>query len=214
MQPDYVIYFDGGGEASAGGRIAIGAVVCTPAGEVVTEGARWAGEGTTNVAEYRALAYAISLARLVGARRPLFVGDSALVVQQVNGFWATRGDPHSPLVREHSRCSVALMGFDRWVLKHVKREHNRRADWLVCQLLEHKRTLKKAPPVTPVARVSVTVTGLSSRATESVRVESRYSWDSAKPGAKKPRAAARARRPAVASFMMLAELGGVAPRDS
>jgi ribonuclease HI len=148
VNPDFAIFFDGG--HSVGRQLAVGAVVCTPAGEVVVEQAVRAGEGTSNVAEYRALSFAVCMANLVGARRPLFLSDSMLVVQQVNGFWAMRGDPGSPLALAHSRCTCALMRFDRWLLRHVPREQNRRADWLVCRLLEHKRTLKQAPAVTVV----------------------------------------------------------------
>jgi ribonuclease HI len=148
LEADYAIFFDGG--HSVGHQLAVGAVVCSPAGEVIVEQATRAGEGTANLAEYRALSFAICMANLVGARRPVFLSDSLLVVQQVNGFWAMRGDPGSPLSRAHSQCTCALMRFDRWTLRHVPRERNRRADWLVCRLLEHKRTLKKPPPVVMV----------------------------------------------------------------
>lgn len=149
MNPDIVIYIDAGCKSNPG-RLAVAAVVCTPSGEVLVEDAREAGEGTNNVGEYRALAHAACLARLAGARRPLFVSDSALVVQQINGFWAARGEVDSPLILEKNRCEAMLMRFDHWALKHVPRERNKRADWLVSRLLEHKRTLKNPPPVHPV----------------------------------------------------------------
>src|SRR4051812_2192701 len=145
MDPDAVIYFDGG--LKPPNRLAVAAVVCTPEGEIIIEEAREAGEGTSNVGEYRALVHAACLARLVGAHQPMFVSDSALVVQQINGFWAARGEVDSPLVLEKNRCEAMLMRFDHWALKHVPRERNRRADWLVSTLLEHKRALKNPPPV-------------------------------------------------------------------
>jgi ribonuclease HI len=150
VEHDYLIFCDGGCTANPG-DLAVAAVVCVPEPEceIVIEQARRAGHGTSNVAEYRALAHGIGLARLMGARRPLFCVDSALVAQQVNGWWAMRGS--SELHREHARCASALMEFDRWVVKHVPRERNRRADWLVSGLLGHSRTLKKAPGVDPVA---------------------------------------------------------------
>jgi ribonuclease HI len=150
MNPDLVVYLDSGCRANPG-ALAVAAVACTPDGEVLAESAREAGEGTNNLGEYRALAYAVCVANLIGARRPTFVSDSALVVQQINGFWAMHGDPGSPLVREHARCQTMLMRFDKWRLVHVPRERNKRADWLVSDLLGHKRTLKKAPAVQPVA---------------------------------------------------------------
>lgn len=147
MTPDYVVFCDGGCTANPG-RIAVAAVVCTPEGEVITESARDAGEGTNNVAEYRALRHAIQLANLVGAREPLFISDSQLVVQQINRNWALNGDGER--ARLHGYCSSALMKFDRWLLQHVSREKNKRADWLVSSHLGHDRTLKKAPDVVPV----------------------------------------------------------------
>lgn len=142
MNPDYVIFMDGGMTANPG-RIAVAAAVCTAEGELVTEMARYAGEGTNNRAEYKALKHAIAMANLVGARRPLFCSDSKLVVQQVNGWWAVKGD----LYLLHGQCTGALMLFDRWLLQHVPRERNRYADWLVSSLLGHSRTTKKAPSV-------------------------------------------------------------------
>jgi hypothetical protein len=39
----------------------------------------------------------------------------------------------------------------RWLRKHVTRDQNKRADWLVSRHLGHSRTLKKEPVVAPVA---------------------------------------------------------------
>lgn len=141
---DYVVFVDGGCTANPG-ELAVAAVVCTPDGEIVLEHARRAGTGSNNIAEYRSLMHGICLARLLGARRPAFVSDSALVVQQVNGWWAMSGD--SPMHAHHKRATAELMRFDRWWLRHVRREQNKRADWLVSGLLGHGRTLKNPPPV-------------------------------------------------------------------
>jgi ribonuclease HI len=148
VNPDFVIFMDGGCTANPG-KIAVAAVVCTPEGELVTESAMMAGEGTNNVAEYRALRHAIQLANLVGARRPMFCSDSQLVVKQIQGWWALKVG--GELARQHGYCSSALMDFDRWLLKHVPRTENKRADWLACQALGHDRTLKKAPAVSRVS---------------------------------------------------------------
>lgn len=149
MTPDFVIFFDGGGTGNPG-DLAVAAVVCSQDYEPVIESARPAGYGTTNVAEYRALSYAISLANLAGARNPMFISDSMLVVQQINGAWARKGDTTSPLVLAHSDCSSDLMRFDSWSLKHVRREKNKRADWLVSKFLGHSRTTKNKPEISRV----------------------------------------------------------------
>ena len=149
MEPDYIIYMDGGCTANPG-KLVVAAVVCWPNYDVLVELAREAGEGTNNIGEYRALRHAICMANLVGARRPVFVSDSMLVVQQVTSAWATKGDSSAPLVRERDHCQAALMRFDRWILTHVRRERNKRADWLASSLLGHARTLKKVPAIEPV----------------------------------------------------------------
>lgn len=147
MRADYVIFLDGGCTSNPGGQLAVAAVVCKPSFEVVMQLARGAGEGTSNMAEYRALRHAIAMANLVGARRPLFLSDSKLVVEQINGWWAVK-DPELHML--HGWCTGALMRFDRWLVKHIPREKNKRADYLVCQQLGHARTLKRPPAVQPV----------------------------------------------------------------
>lgn len=147
MTPDIAVYVDGGCTANPG-ELAVAAVACTLWGEVVVESVRRAGVGTNNVAEYRALAHGICLANMLGARQPIFSTDSMLVAQQVNGWWAMRGNRE--LQAEHQRCVDELMCFDRWVVRHVSRALNKRADWLVSGLLGHGRTLKNKPGVTPV----------------------------------------------------------------
>lgn len=148
MNPDYVIFLDGGITANPGGEIAVAAVVCTPEGELYIDSSKMAGQGTNNVAEYRALRHAVAMARLVGARRPLFLSDSMLIVQQINKWWAIK---NSDLAVEHGYCSSALMEFDRWQVKHIPREQNKRADWLACKQLGHGRTLKKPPEISRVS---------------------------------------------------------------
>lgn len=147
MEIDLTVFFDGGCVSNPG-DLAVAAVACSPDGRVLVKSAKHAGQGTSNVSEYRALFHAIGVARLLGARRPLFVSDSALVVQQLNGFWAKKGNEELKFERE--RCASALMEFNRWMLKHIPREQNKLADWLVSSLLGHGRTLKNEPAVVPV----------------------------------------------------------------
>lgn len=148
MEPDLIVYLDGGCTQNPGGKLATAAVALQPSGELFVESSRHAGVGTSNLAEYRALLHAIQLARLLGARRPLFCTDSKLVAEQVNDRWARRGS--GDLHEAHAQCTSELMNFERWQVKHVPRERNRRADWLVCGLLGHERTLKNPPDVVSI----------------------------------------------------------------
>jgi hypothetical protein len=100
VNPDFAIFFDGG--HSVGRQLAVGAVVCTPAGEVVVEQAVRAGEGTSNVAEYRALSFAVCMANLVGARRPLSPWSSSTTRDVPGGENCLRRGGKPPLRRAGS----------------------------------------------------------------------------------------------------------------
>jgi ribonuclease HI len=147
MNPDFIIFVDGGCTSNPG-NLAVGVVVCSPDHQIIVENARAVGSGTNNVAEYRALEHGICMANLIGAQRPLFCTDSDLVVKQVNHLWAMKGNDE--LKDAHARCTSALMNFSRWTVKHIPRERNRRADWLVTKFLGHSRALKSPPDITPV----------------------------------------------------------------
>ena len=91
------------------------------------------GEATNNVAEYRALLLGIELAKELGAERLDLVGDSMLIVKQVEGAWKIKQAHLRPL---RDQVVKALAGFDSWSIRHVKREENSRADELLNEALD------------------------------------------------------------------------------
>jgi ribonuclease HI len=123
---------DGGARGNPG-PAAIAAVVSTPDGEVIAERAQTIGSATNNVAEYRALLLGIELARELGATEVALVGDSELIVRQVEGRYKVKDAGLRPL---HSQVRDALAGFQRWSIEHVRREQNAAADALVNQALD------------------------------------------------------------------------------
>ncbi len=127
-----VVNVDGGARGNPG-PAAIGAVVTTPAGDVLAERSEVIGVATNNVAEYRALLAGIALAAEQGARELELVGDSELVVKQVRGEYRVKDAGLKPL---HAAVKAALADFDRWEIRHVRREHNKRADELVNEALD------------------------------------------------------------------------------
>jgi ribonuclease HI len=127
-----VVHVDGGARGNPG-PAATGVVIESPAGEVLYAGGETIGRATNNVAEYRALLAGLERARELGATEVDVRGDSALVVNQVNGAWKIK-EPHLRPLREDA--VRALAGFDRWTLRHVRREHNADADALVNQALD------------------------------------------------------------------------------
>ena len=122
-----------GGSRGNPGPAAAAAVVATPGGEIVTERGETIGVATNNVAEYRAVLLGIDLARENGATEVELIGDSELVVKQVRGEYRVKDAGLKPL---HAQVRSALAGFDGWSIRHVRREHNARADELVNETLD------------------------------------------------------------------------------
>lgn len=125
------VYSDGGGLANPGPS-ACAAVVAGQTGKILVEHAIRIGEATNNIAEYEGLRLGIRLARLVGATEAIFITDSQLMANQVMTYWAIR-DPE--LSKLHSKVTSELTAFADWKIQHVRREQNKRADWLVNRLI-------------------------------------------------------------------------------
>ena len=123
---------DGGARGNPG-PAAIAAVVTTPEGEPVESVGEAIGRATNNVAEYRALLLGIERARALGASELDLVGDSELVVKQVKGEYRVKDGGLRPL---HAEVRRALEPFERWSIRHVRREHNADADALVNETLD------------------------------------------------------------------------------
>ncbi len=127
-----VVNVDGGARGNPG-PAAIAAVVQGPEGAVLEECAEQIGRATNNVAEYKALLLGIERARALGARELELVGDSELIVRQVKGEYKVKDANMREL---HTRAKAALRDFDRWSIRHVRREHNAEADRLVNRALD------------------------------------------------------------------------------
>jgi ribonuclease HI len=123
---------DGGARGNPG-PAAIGVVIRDGDGEVLGEVGETIGEATNNVAEYRALLRGIELAEEHGASELELVGDSELVVRQVEGRYKVKNAGMKALYDEVKR---ALRGFDSWSIRHVRREENADADRLVNEALD------------------------------------------------------------------------------
>jgi ribonuclease HI len=127
-----VVNVDGGARGNPG-PAAIGAVLTTPDGEVLERHGERIGKATNNVAEYRALLLGLERASERGAREVEVVGDSELVVRQVQGDYKVKDEALKGL---YAKVVKALAGFDRWSIRHVRREDNEAADSLVNAALD------------------------------------------------------------------------------
>jgi ribonuclease HI len=123
---------DGGARGNPG-PAAIGVVVRDAGGEVLEERGERIGRATNNVAEYRALLLGIELAAAHGADELELVGDSELIVRQVEGRYKVKDATMKEL---HGQVKAALAPFGNWSIRHVRREHNADADRIVNQALD------------------------------------------------------------------------------
>ncbi|MGI8631405.1 MAG: ribonuclease HI family protein [Solirubrobacterales bacterium] len=127
-----VVNVDGGARGNPG-PAAIGVVVATDDGLVVDEHGETIGRATNNVAEYRALLAGIERARALGGKRLELLGDSELVVKQVQGAYKVKNADLKPL---HAQVRKALAELDGWEIRHIKRAANAEADRLVNEALD------------------------------------------------------------------------------
>lgn len=123
---------DGGARGNPG-PAAIGVVVRGAGGGVLEEVGERIGEATNNVAEYRALLRGIELAKAHGATQLELIGDSELIVRQVEGRYKVKNAGMKELYDEVRR---ALRDVDSWSIRHVRREQNADADRLVNEALD------------------------------------------------------------------------------
>ena len=123
---------DGGARGNPG-PAALGVVVRDADGGMVESRGETIGVATNNVAEYRALLLGIELAAAHGATEVELIGDSELIVRQVQGRYKVKNAAMKEL---HAEVKAALAGFDSWKIRHVRREQNADADRLVNEALD------------------------------------------------------------------------------
>lgn len=91
------------------------------------------GIQTNNVAEYKGLLRALTLAEELGARAVDLLLDSNLIVEQLHGRWRVKDAKLIPL---HAEARARLARFERWSAAHVPRSQNKQADALCNQAID------------------------------------------------------------------------------
>jgi ribonuclease HI len=127
-----VVNVDGGARGNPG-PAAVAAVVSDPDGGVLAERSERIGVATNNVAEYRAMLLGIGLAKELGADEIELVGDSELIVRQVEGAYKVKQEGLKPL---HAEVTDSLKAFATWSIRNVPRSENAEADRLVNEALD------------------------------------------------------------------------------
>src|SRR3978361_1386155 len=118
--PKLTVNVDGGARGNPG-PAAIGVVVRDEDGAVVESVGETIGATTNNVAEYRALLRGLELAAANGATEVELIGDSELVVRQIEGRYKVKNAGMKDL---HAQAKAALADFESWSIRHVKRDQN------------------------------------------------------------------------------------------
>jgi ribonuclease HI len=131
-----IVNVDGGARGNPG-PAAAACVISSPEGETLLERAELLGSVTNNVAEYRALLLGLRSASELGADELELIGDSELVVKQIQGLYKVKHAAMKPLYLE---AMQALRGFSSWSIKSVPRAKNAHADALVNQALDAAKT--------------------------------------------------------------------------
>jgi ribonuclease HI len=148
MSDRATIHIDGGSRGNPGA--AAYAVVLTRDGADPLEEAQTIGTATNNVAEYTGLIRGLELAAARGVRRLEVLSDSELLVKQMNGEYRVK---NAELQDLHRQASEIRRQFDAVTLAHVRREQNKRADFLCNEALDGRpRRAGEAVAEAPAAR--------------------------------------------------------------
>lgn len=125
MNEKVIIYFDGSSIGNPGPS-ASAYIIQKASGEVIEEEGIFIGEGTNNVAEYRALIFALEKAKELGLKEIELRTDSELIVNQILGNYRVRAEKIIPLFKKVKRL---LKNF-KWEIRKVNRKEMKRVDQL------------------------------------------------------------------------------------
>lgn len=140
LSDEFIIYTDGGARGNPGPS-ALGVVIQDTSGHIVKEYSEAIGTATNNVAEYRAIIFALKkLKQFLGSARAQSAllemrMDSELVARQLNAQYKIREKDLMPLFIEIWNARQDFGGI-RFV--HVRREENKAADKLVNAALDQE----------------------------------------------------------------------------
>lgn len=132
------MYIDGASKGNPGPS-GIGAVICQN-GQVIKNLSAYIGTATNNVAEYRALIWALEEGLILKAQNVKINTDSQLLCNQMNKVYKIKSPNISGLYRQAQHL---IEGFKNFQINYIPRTENRQADKLatlaIRQELREKR---------------------------------------------------------------------------
>jgi ribonuclease HI len=135
----YVMKFDGCCNPNPG-EMGLGIVVWNEDDKKVMEISERAGFGTNNQAEYRALIRGLEELSTIYKGVVLVLGDSQLVIHQMNGQWDVRSKELRPLF---TKAQELEKNFEKISYQWLDREENKEADLLSARAVGIEGTRKK-----------------------------------------------------------------------
>lgn len=134
---DLTIFTDGASRGNPG-EAGAGIYIIDDQGlEICGEGF-YLGKCTNNMAEYQALLLGLSEAKKLGGKNISVNLDSELIVKQINGQYRVKDAKLKPLFE---KAIKQLKGFRKYVVNHIPRAENHRADQLANEGIDTKRML-------------------------------------------------------------------------
>ena len=121
-----VVYADGACRGNPG-PMSIGVSIQDDQGKELATVSALIGQGTNNIAEYRAAIEGLKAARSLGATEIEVRMDSQLIVEQINGRYKVKNTALKVL---HAEMLELLKAVDWHAVAHIPRDQNQRADEL------------------------------------------------------------------------------------
>lgn len=140
-----IIYTDGGSQGNPG-PAAIGAVFCNQKNQVIKKYSQYLGETTNNVAEYKAVIFALKKFKALFGKKLAksteieLRSDSELLIRQLNGEYKILDEKIQPLF-----LKVWNLKFDfkKVKFKLISRNKNKEADTLVEEAFKNQSSVQK-----------------------------------------------------------------------
>lgn len=140
-----VVYTDGGSRGNPG-KAAIGVVFCNEKGQIIKKYGEYLGDNiTNNEAEYSAVIFALKKFKTIFGK-PIaenseveFRADSELVVKQLNGEYKVENENIQRFFMEIWNLKI---DFKSVKFKHIPREKNKDADFLVNEALDNHSAVR------------------------------------------------------------------------
>ncbi|MFA4936764.1 MAG: ribonuclease HI family protein [Patescibacteria group bacterium] len=129
-----IVRADGGSRGNPG-PAAIGVVLEDESGNLIREFGKYIGETTNNQAEYQALFAGLEEAKKHGATEVKCYLDSELVVKQLNREYKIKD---ANLGKWFIKIWNISQKFTKVTYTHILRGQNKRADWLLNQILDRR----------------------------------------------------------------------------